>query len=288
MERNLAKVDTVFFTVTGFRRDFWASQQAKRLFHMKANDTTPGGASRTPERQSVLEDLSRRLGCRFKDLGLLDLALCHSSFTYERPEAGPSNEQLEFLGDAVLALTVSNLLMQTFPEATEGELSRRRAALVNARQLAEVARRLDLGSCLRLGRGEKGQAGHEKPSLLADALEAVLAAAYLDGGFAKAQRLVNRWFAPLLAQQGPLSWLDTKTALQEFTQARHKLSPTYHILEETGPSHARHFQVELRLGEVALAQGEGSSKKKAEQLAAARALEKLRGEESQKESGGGG
>jgi ribonuclease-3 len=242
----------------------------------------------TSERQADLLALSRRLGCRFKDLGLLDLALCHSSFTYERPGAGPSNEQLEFLGDAVLALTVSHLLMQTFPGAAEGELSRRRAALVNARQLAELARRFDLGACLLLGRGEQRQAGHEKPSLLADALEAVLAAAYLDGGFAKAQRLVTRWFAPLLAQQGPLSWQDAKTALQEFTQARHKLSPSYHLLEESGPSHARHFRVELRLGDEILAQGEGPSKKKAEQLAAARALERLKEKEGGEEGGGGG
>jgi ribonuclease-3 len=238
----------------------------------------------TPEREKELLALSRRLGCRFRDIGLLHLALRHSSFTFESPEAGHSNEQLEFLGDAVLALAVSHLLMEAFPQAPEGELSRRRAALVNARQLADVARRLDLGACLLLGRGEKRQAGHEKPSLLADALEAVLAAAYLDGGFGKAQRLVRRWFAPILAQQGPLTWQDPKTELQELTQACHKMSPAYYLLEESGPSHARHFRVEIRLGAITLAQGEGSSKKKAEQLAAARALEKLREEES----GGGG
>ena len=231
-------------------------------------------------REKGLRSLARRLGCRFKDLSLLDRALRHSSFTYERPEAGPSNEQLEFLGDAVLALTVSHLLTETFPEASEGELSRRRAALVNARQLAEVARRLDLGSCLLLGRGEVRQAGHEKPSLLADALEAVLAAAYLDGGFRKAQRLVNRWFAPIVTQQDSLSWQDYKTALQELIQARHKLSPTYHLLEETGPSHARSFLVELRLGETILARGEGPSKKQAEQRAARLALEKVRNDPS--------
>jgi ribonuclease III len=253
---------------------------------VKANDSgTSGQPSLTPDRQAALLALSRRLGCRFQNPGLLDLALCHSSFTYESPEAGPSNEQLEFLGDAVLALTVSNLLMQTFPTASEGELSRRRAALVNARQLAEIARRFDLGSCLLLGRGEKRQAGHEKPSLLADALEAVLAAAYLDGGFAKAQRLVNRWFTPLLER--PLVWQDAKTMLQEYTQARHKLPPSYHLLEESGPSHARQFRVELRLGDKVLAEGEGPSKKKAEQVAATRALKSLKGEEGKEESGGG-
>jgi ribonuclease-3 len=235
-------------------------------------------------REEALKALARRLGCRFRNLSLLDRALRHSSYTYEHPEAGPSNEQLEFLGDAVLSLTVSHLLIEMFPEASEGELSRRRAALVNARQLAEVARGLDLGVCLLLGRGEGRQAGHEKPSLLADALEAVLAAAYLDGGFKKAQRLVKRWFTPILAQQGSLSWQDPKTTLQELTQASCKLSPTYHLLEETGPSHARHFRVELRLGKTALAQGEGPSKKQAEQQAARLALEKLQEETS----GGGG
>ncbi len=239
----------------------------------------------TPEREKDLQALARRLGCRFKELSLLDRALHHSSYTFEHPEAGPSNEQLEFLGDAVLTVTVSHLLVETFPEASEGELTRRRAALVNARQLAEVARRLDLGACLLLGRGEQRQAGHEKPSLLADALEAVLAAAYLDGGLKKAQRLVSRWFAPILAQQGPLTMQDPKTALQELTQAHYRLSPTYHLLEESGPSHARRFQVELRLGETALARGEGSSKKQAEQQAAERALQKLREED---DGGGGG
>ena len=242
--------------------------------------------SEDTSREEKLQALARRLGYRFKDLSLLDLALRHSSYTHERPGAGPSNEQLEFLGDAVLALTVSHLLMESLPDSTEGELSRRRAALVNARQLAQVARGLDLGACLLLGRGEERQAGHEKPSLLANALEAVLAAAYLDGGFKAAQRLVNRWFTPLLAEQAHLAWQDPKTTLQELTQARHKLSPTYHLLEESGPSHARHFRVELRLGEKALALGEGPSKKKAEQQAAERALEKLGQEE--KVSGGGG
>jgi len=223
------------------------------------------------------------LGHRFRDLSLLDLALRHSSYTHERPEAGPSNEQLEFLGDAVLALTMSHLLMERFPDSTEGELSRRRASLVNARQLAQVARGLDLGACLLLGRGEERQAGRQKPSLLADALEAVLAAAYLDGGFKTAQRLVSRWFAPILAEQAHLTWQDAKTALQELTQARHKQSPIYHLLEESGPSHARHFTVELRLGDTALAQGEGPSKKQAEQQAARRALRKLT---EDKENGG--
>lgn len=237
------------------------------------------------DREEALKALARRLGHRFKNLALLDRALRHSSYTHEWPEAGSSNELLEFLGDAVLDLAVSQLLVESFPESTEGELSRRRAALVNARQLAEVARRLDLGSCLLLGRGEQRQAGHEKPSLLADALEAVWAAVFLDQGYRAASRLAKRWFAPLLAQEDLTAWQDPKTALQELLQARYKSPPTYRVLEERGPSHARHFVVELRLGDTPLARGEGPTKKQAEQQAALSALKKLLEEEKQ-EAGG--
>jgi ribonuclease-3 len=235
------------------------------------------------ERHRQLKALARRLGHRFKDLFLLDQALRHSSFAHENPESGPSNEQLEFLGDAVLALTVSIRLLARFPGSSEGDLSRGRAALVNARQLASLARELDLGGCLLLGRGEEGQAGHEKPSLLADALEAVLAAVFLDGGLKAAAGLTRRWFEPLLAPLTALPWQDYKTALQEFTQAHYKMSPTYHLLAESGPGHARHFQVEVRLEDKPLAQGEGRSKKQASQQAARAALERV-----ERESGGGG
>ncbi len=237
------------------------------------------GPDLSPERQKELQALTRRLGYRFRNLRLLDQALRHSSFAHERPEAGPSNEQLEFLGDAVLALTVSDLLLASFPQSSEGELSRSRAALVNARQLAALARQLDLGPHLLLGRGEESQAGREKPSLLADALEAVLAACFLDGGLKAAQKLIHRLFSPLLETQARLSWQDFKTALQEFTQARYKLSPSYHLLEESGPSHHRRFRVEVKLGPEPLAQGDGPSKKQAAQMAARLALERLEGEE---------
>jgi len=237
-----------------------------------------------PERQESLERLARRLEHRFRNLELLDQALRHSSYAHENPGSGPSNEQLEFLGDAVLALTVSTLLLARFPESSEGDLSRGRAALVNARQLAALARRLDLGTHLRLGRGEERQAGREKPSLLADALEAVLAAVYLDGGLAAAARLTERWLSPLLATALP--WQDSKTSLQELTQARYKASPAYHLLAESGPGHARFFQVEVRLHDAPLAQGEGRSKKQAAQAAARRALEIL--QEKEADSGNAG
>jgi ribonuclease-3 len=232
-----------------------------------------GGAGRERD----LKELARRLGHRFKDPGLLDRALRHSSYAHENPGAGPSNEQLEFLGDAVLSLAVSDLLLASYPESSEGELSRGRAALVNARQLAALARQLDLGSELLLGRGEEHQAGRDKPSLLADALEATLAAVFLDGGLKAAQALTRRLFGPCLATLGAPDWQDFKTALQEFIQARYKTSPTYRLLEESGPGHARHFQVEVEFLGQPLAQGEGRSKKQAEQRAARQALEILRG-----------
>lgn len=229
----------------------------------------------SPGRQRELANLAGLLGHRFKDLSHLDQALRHSSFAHENPEAGPSNEQMEFLGDAVLALTVSSLLLQHFPGSSEGELSRGRAALVNARRLAVLARELDLGSYLLLGRGEEAQAGREKPSLLADALEAVMAAVFLDGGLKAADALTRRWFTPLLAGMAESPWQDFKTRLQELTQARHQGSPTYNLLSESGPSHARVFEVEVCLGERPLARGQGRTKKQAEQLAAREALETL-------------
>jgi ribonuclease-3 len=238
-----------------------------------------------PDRRQELESLAQRLGHRFQNLGLLDQALRHSSYVHENPESGPSNERLEFLGDTVLALTVSARLLARFPLNSEGDLSRGRAALVNARQLASLARRLGLGSHLLLGRGEERQAGHEKPSLLADALEAVLAAVYLDGGLEVAARLTERWFSPLM--ETALPWQDFKTSLQELTQARYKASPSYHLMAESGPSHARHFQVEVRLQEVPLAQGEGGTKKQAAQAAARRALETLQSEGAAPEDDGG-
>jgi ribonuclease-3 len=244
----------------------------------------PGEAGLNPERRQKLESLARRLDHRFKNLEMLDQALRHSSFVHENPASGSSNEQLEFLGDAVLALTVSTLLLARFPGSSEGDLSRGRAALVNARQLATLARRLDLGTHLLLGRGEERQAGREKPSLLADALEAVLAAVYLDGGLEAAARLTERWFSPLL--ETPLPWQDFKTSLQELTQARYKASPSYHLIAASGPGHARHFQVEVRLQEAPLAQGEGRTKKQAAQAAARRALEILQGERAAPEEPG--
>lgn len=236
------------------------------------SDMHPQAPGPSFERLAALQELGRRLGVAFGDLSLLDRALRHSSFANENPESGPSNEQLEFLGDAVLSLAVSHLLLATFPDSPEGELSRRRAALVNARQLAALARELNLGDYLLLGKGEERQGGRKKPSLLADALEAVLAAVFLDRGLAAAQRLTRQWFQPLMARQADLSFQDAKTALQELAQSRGEPPPSYHLLEESGPGHQRFFRVELRLGDRVLAEGSGASKKAAEQAAARLAL----------------
>lgn len=234
------------------------------------------------ERRQELESLAQRLGHRFHNLELLDQALRHSSFAHENPESGTSNERLEFLGDAVLDLTVSTLLLARLPESSEGELSRGRAALVNARQLASLARSLGLGDHLLLGRTEERQEGRQKPSLLANALEAVLAAVYLDGGLKVVADLTERWFTPLLTTALPGQ--DYKTSLQELTQARIKALPSYHLLSESGPGHAKHFRVEVRLAGEPLAQGEGSTKKQAAQRAARQALEKLTAEETAPET----
>lgn len=222
-----------------------------------------------------LAALEAQLGLTFRDPGLLRQALRHSSYAHENPDQGPSNEQLEFLGDAVLSLTVSHLLLEAFPGSPEGELSQRRAALVNTRTLAAVARRLRLGDFLLLGKGEERQGGRQKPSLLADALEAVLAAVYLDQGLQAAARLVETWLGPLLAAQEESEVQDAKTRLQEWLQARGQTPPQYEVLEENGPSHARIFRVALRLGGETLAEGRGRSKKAAEQEAARQALSAL-------------
>lgn len=242
----------------------------------------PEGTGLPPERRQELESLARRLGHRFGNLELLDQALRHSSYVHENPESGVSNERLEFLGDAVLDLTVSTLLLARFPQSSEGDLSRGRAALVNARQLANLARNLGLGAHLLLGRTEERQEGRQKPSLLANAVEAVLAAIYLDGGLEVVASLTERWFSPLLTTALPR---DFKTSLQELTQARYKALPSYHLLAESGPGHAKHFQVEVRVNDVPLAQGEGGTKKQAAQRAARRALLKLEAEETEPEAG---
>jgi ribonuclease III len=226
-----------------------------------------------------LDELQDRLGCRFEDLGFLETALTHKSYANEHPhENRPCNERLEFLGDAVLDLAVGHLLMSSYPDETEGMLSRWRANLVNEKNLAEKARSLDLGRFLRLGKGEERTLGREKSSLLANTFEAVIGAIYLDRGydpvFAVVATQFNRELVEML--EGIPAEEDFKTRLQEHTQSILKVTPRYTLKGEEGPDHDKLFHVELDLGGGSKALGHGKSKKEAEQRAAREMLERLR------------
>ncbi len=224
-----------------------------------------------------LEALERALGMRFKNVALYLAALTHRSYVGDHPDwPYGDNERLEFLGDAVLSAVVSHLLYERYGEKyREGELTKMRAWLVNEERLAKVAERLGLPSLLLLGAGEEASSGRKKPSILAGAFEAVLAAIYLDHGFEKTFSLVKKVFSRLLphAPRGLVS--DFKTVLQEYTQGLFKQAPTYEIIKESGPEHAKVFWVAVKLGEEILATGRGRSKKAAEQEAAKEALKKL-------------
>lgn len=217
------------------------------------------------------EEVECRLGYRFHDARLLESALTHRSAL---PRDGENNEQLEFLGDAVLDLAISDLLMRRWPSANEGLLSRRRAALVNSGVLAAKATALCLGAALRLGKGERRSGGREKSSILAAAFEAVLGAVYRDGGFAAAQQVVLEQFAAEL-EIAPDNTADYKTRLQELTQKHFRLTPRYSLVRSSGPDHEKAFEVELEIAERYRGRGTGKSKKAAEQDAACGALGQL-------------
>jgi ribonuclease-3 len=242
-------------------------------------------------------ELEALLGYVFRDRGNLELALTHSSLAYERltgrddSSAMPGdpeqdNEQLEFLGDAVLGLVVAESLFRSYPELNEGDLTRLRAQLVSRRHLGQVAARMSLGTFLRLGRGEERSGGRQKSVLLANAMEAVIAALYLDGGLPAAAgfvqtTIVQPYVEDLRAELDAGDAMgDHKSALQEWLQAHKAGSPHYTVTGESGPDHRKRFLVELEIvtadGEVTLAHGNGSTKKKAEQEAARKAYQALR------------
>jgi ribonuclease-3 len=198
---------------------------------------------------------------------LLDRALMHRSFAYENGGL-PTNERLEFLGDSVLGLIVTDTLFRAYPDLPEGHLAKLRAAVVNMRALAGVARGLDLGAFVQLGKGEEGTGGRDKSSILADTLEAVIGAVYLDQGLGAADALVHRLFDPVIARSARLgAGLDWKTSLQELTAAEMLGAPEYHV-EESGPDHQKSFRAFVRIGTDTYGEGEGRSKKEAEQQAA--------------------
>jgi ribonuclease-3 len=205
------------------------------------------------------------------DRGRLDQALTHRSRANEEGDPAGGNERLEFLGDAVLDLVVSELLMERHADAPEGTLSRARATVVNTRALAVHARELGLDRAVRLGRGEDRSSGRKKPSILANVLEAVLGAIYLDGGLASARAFVEREFTEALVRAGE-SRADPKTRLQELLQAAGERTPDYRTTAASGPDHAKEFQVEVCVGERVLGRGTGHSKREAEQEAARCAL----------------
>ena len=223
-----------------------------------------------------MEALEEKLGYRFTDRSLLENALTHSSYANENRARGmQSNERLEFLGDSVLGMVVADYLYRTHPDLPEGDLTRTRAALVCEESLAEVARTLELGAYLKLGRGEEAGGGRTRPSITADAVEAVLAAVYLDGGIGSARKLIQRFI--LDKEEEKSASRDYKTALQELVQRESGQVLAYRLVGATGPDHAKRFQVEVELNGVPVGAGEGRSKKEAEQMAAKAAIGKLKG-----------
>ena len=221
-----------------------------------------------------LDRLSRNLGYTFNRQELLDEALRHSSYVNERDDKNlKDNERLEFLGDAVLDLAISHILMDFFKQAHEGDLSKLRAAVVNEKNLCQAAENLGLAQYLLLGKGEELTRGREKPSILANAMEALLGAIYLDSGFEKTMEIIFRLFGPDLVRLGEKSLSDDhKTLLQEYTQEKFKSRPDYLLVEESGPAHNKTFRVALRLDGRIIAEGTGASKKAAEQNAAQEAF----------------
>ena len=214
--------------------------------------------------------LEAALGYRFARPDRLVVALTHRSHG-----EGRNNETLEFLGDAVLALAISDLLMARFPDAREGDLSKMRAALVNAEVLAQKARALDVGRWLRLGKGEEKSGGRDKESILAAAYEAVLGAIYLDAGYEPARGVIEAQFTADLGEHAAVGQRDYKTQLQELTQRLFRETPSYTLVEESGPDHEKRFVSEIAVGGRPCGRGVGKSKKTAEQAAAMQALAAL-------------
>jgi ribonuclease-3 len=241
--------------------------------------------------------LEKRLEYEFSERALLERALTHSSVGPEMRAGGSAggwpldgagkrdNERFEFLGDAVLELLASEYLLKRFPDWSEGQLSKSRARLVNARTLEAAARRLGLGEYLRLGRGEEKTGGREKPALLADAFEAVLGAVYLDGGLPAAREVLRRiLFEDAVEQDGErMAAADRKSALQEYLQARGGAPAEYKLAGQSGPDHRKMFEVEVLVKGEPLAKGEGRTKKEAEQAAAGSSLERLRQAETKEQ-----
>ena len=233
---------------------------------------------KAPHPNQKFESLYEALGYTFRDPALALQAFRHSSYVNEHVGASlEDNERLEFLGDAVLDLAVSHLLMEKNRAANEGELSRFRSMVVDEAGLHDVATRLELGRYLLLGKGEDQSLGRQKPSILADVTEALIGAVYLDGGFDVTKKVIEKLFAPLLKRLETDDLVqDFKSLLQEFTQQAFKSLPKYRLTEETGPAHDKVFRIALAVNGIVMAEGKGKSKKEAEQHAAKEAFFRLK------------
>ena len=218
--------------------------------------------------------IEEKIGHRFSDKGLLDVALTHASMAGERHGA-LNNERLEFLGDRVLGLAIAGVLYETYPQESEGALAKRLTALVQQAALVHVAQTMDLGSHLHLAAGERGRDGQVGDAILADALEALIGAVFIDAGYAAAEKVVARlWRSQLASQPAPPE--DSKTALQEWVQARGLPLPVYHAVSQSGPAHAPVFTIELSVKGQASVQATAASKRLAEKEAARLMLENLK------------
>ena len=234
------------------------------------------------KRLEILHDLEGKITYRFSDINLLSTALTHRSYVNENQQQAVSdNERMEFLGDSVLGLCVSDLIIKRYVSSPEGTLTQVRAALVNEKHLAQLARNLQIGDCLLLGRGEENSESRDKDSFLANAFEAVIAAVYLDSGFEEVKNIIMKLIEPLLADDNPSSdYFDYKTALQELCQKKYKSTPLYMITGSTGPDHDKNFEVKVVIVNKLTETGTGKSKKEAEKQAARKALETLQDEEN--------
>ena len=235
-------------------------------------------AKLSKEEKKQIRVLEKACKVRCRDRQLLKQALIHKSYAYEQKlSVQEHNERLEFLGDAVLELVVSHLLMERYPDASEGQLSKIRAALVNEKTLSQLARKLKLGEQLYLGKGEESTHGREKNSILSNTYEAILGAFYLDRGFKKVSKVIRAHIETLLNQEhdDENGFCDYKTELQEKVQNRYHVIPRYRLIETTGPEHSKTFRIALFVNQEEWGEGEGRSKKEAEQQAAKAALVKL-------------
>lgn len=217
-------------------------------------------------------DIQQKLGYHFKNKQLIDTALTHSSYSNEAKNTIPNNERLEFLGDSVLSVVVSDYLYNTLSLA-EGDLTKLRASIVCEGSLANFAREIKLGQYIKLGKGEENNGGSDRPSILADAFEAVIGAIYLDGGLEKARSFITPFFQDAAKAGEAVDFRDYKTQLQEIIQKNPEERVSYVLVDESGPDHKKSFTVELRLNSNVIGKGNGRSKKIAEQMAAKQALE---------------